>query len=136
MLRLYAALFFCLSSLYAFRYDGSLQTKRDGVEFSELESPQILGQWLHVSVYGPQVAPEPMAAWSPPVKTPVMFKVFRSHTRPSPHPRPCPLSGTREEVSRCVSSDFEAWWSLTRGFDHGRDFLLREDAQRNSTHNL
>ena len=27
-----------------------------------------------------------------------------------------PLSGMREEVSHCVSSDIEAWWSLTRGF--------------------
>ena len=26
-----------------------------------------------------------------------------------------PLSGMREEVSHCVSSDLEAWWSLTRG---------------------
>ena len=32
-----AALFFCLSSLYAFRYDDSLQGKRDGVKFSDLE---------------------------------------------------------------------------------------------------
>ena len=51
-----------------------------------------------------------------------------------------PLSGMREEVLHCVSSDLEAWWSLTRGFDrlshHAGDFLLREDAQRNSTHNL
>ena len=28
-----------------------------------------------------------------------------------------PLAGMREEVSHCVSSDLEAWWSLTRGFD-------------------
>ena len=47
-----------------------------------------------------------------------------------------PLAEMREEVLHCVSSDFEAWWSLTRGFDHARDFLLREEAQRNSTHNL
>ena len=37
MMRLYAALVFCLSSLYAFRYDDSLQAKRGGVEFSRLE---------------------------------------------------------------------------------------------------
>ena len=37
MLRLYTALVFCLSSLYAVRYDDSLQAKREGVEFSELE---------------------------------------------------------------------------------------------------
>ena len=37
VLRLYAALVLCLSSLYAFRYDDSLQAKREGVEFSLLE---------------------------------------------------------------------------------------------------
>ena len=51
-----------------------------------------------------------------------------------------PLSGMREEVLHCASSDLEAWWSLTRECDrlshHAGDFLLREDAQRNSTHNL
>ena len=39
VLRLHAALVFCLSSLYAFRYDDSLQAKREGVDFSELEHP-------------------------------------------------------------------------------------------------
>ena len=63
-------------------------------------------------MYGPQVVPEPMSVWSPPVTTPVILKVFRSHTRPSP-----PLSGVREEVLHCVSSDLEAWWSLTRQCD-------------------
>ena len=35
-----------------------------------------------------------------------------------------PLSGTREEVSRCVSSDLEAWWSLTREFDQLTHMLV------------
>ena len=44
-----------------------------------------------------------------------------------------PLSGMREEVLHCVSSDLEAWDRLSH---HAGDFLLREDAQRNSTHIL
>ena len=51
-----------------------------------------------------------------------------------------PLSGMREEVLHCVSSVLQAWWRLTRGcyqLSHNAgDFLLRGDAQRNSTHNL
>ena len=51
-----------------------------------------------------------------------------------------PLSGMREEALHCVSSDLQAWWRLTRGcyqLSHNAgDFLLRGDAQRNSTHNL
>ena len=41
-----------------------------------------------------------------------------------------PLSGTREEVSRCVSSDFEAWWSLTRGFDQLTHMLVISSSVR------
>ena len=48
-----------------------------------------------------------------------------------------PLSGMREEVSRCVSSDLvELDTRISSADSHARDFLVREDAQRNSTHNL
>ena len=65
-----------------------------------------------------QVVPEPMSVLFPPVTTPVILKVFRSHTRPSPHPRL--LSGKREEahaVSPYVSLSTDAWWNLTRDCD-------------------
>ena len=60
----------------------------------------------------------------------MFLTVFRSHTRSSPHPWSCPVSGTREEVSYCVSSDFEAWWSLTRGFDQLTHMLVISSSVR------
>ena len=85
-------------------------------------------------MYVTQVVPELMAAWSPPVKTPVMLKVFRSHTMPSPHPWPCLVSGTREEVLHCVSSDVslstDASWSLTRGFDQLTHMLVTSSSMK------
>ena len=77
-----------------------------------------------MSVYGPQERPEPVAAWSPPVKMPVVLKVFPLTHEAISTSAAVPLSGTREEVSRCVSSDFEAWWSLTRGFDQLTHMLV------------
>ena len=41
-----------------------------------------------------------------------------------------PLAGMREEVSRCVSSDFEAWWSLTRRFDRVTHMLVISSSVR------
>ena len=41
-----------------------------------------------------------------------------------------PLSGMREEVSQCVSSDLEAWWSLTRGFDQLTHMLVISSSVR------
>ena len=45
-----------------------------------------------------------------------------------------PLSGTREEVLRCVSSDVslstDAWWSLTRGCDQVTHMLVISSSVR------
>ena len=41
-----------------------------------------------------------------------------------------PLAGMREEVSHCVSSDLEAWWSLTRGCDRLTHMLVSSCSMR------
>ena len=47
-----------------------------------------------------------------------------------------PLAGMREEVSHCVSSDLEAWWSLTRECDRLTHMLVISSSVRmlNGTH--
>ena len=92
---------------------------------------------LHVVSVRLQVIPELMSVCSPPVTTPVMLNM--SCTRGAISTSAVVLlSGMREEVF--ALSDLQAWWSLTRGFDqlshNAGDFLLRGDAQRNSTRNL
>ena len=86
-----------------------------------------------------QVVPELMSVWFPPVTTSVILNVFRSHTRPSPHPRLCRSLGREKKFSHCVSSGLQACWILTRGYDqlsHSAGDFLHGDAQRNSTRNL
>ena len=41
-----------------------------------------------------------------------------------------PLSGMREEVFHCVSSDRDAWWSLTRGCDRVTHMLVISSSMR------
>ena len=69
--------------------------------------------------------PEPMSVWSPPVTRPGVSLTHEAISASAA----VPLSGTRE-VSRCVSSDLEAWWSLTRGFDQLTHMLVISSSVR------
>ena len=55
VLRLYDALAYCSSLLYALGYEESLQVESEGVEYSELEHAGLLGRGRQ------QVVPVPMS---------------------------------------------------------------------------
>ena len=72
-------------------------------------------------MYGPQVVPEPMSVLSPPVTDASDVEGVSLIHEAISTSAVVPLSGMREEVSHCVSSDVslstDAWWYLARECD-------------------